>query len=196
MDENLDNAAQDFERKLDDAAENAWKPVNDAAEQVNGQVADAHEAAQEKVEEAAETVQSSWSEVKDEFQQASAESWSAPEAPQTPPPPQPEADRWGAPVNAGADDPSRWNNDLYTPGADEPTSTATKAEEAPKVVDYVAASTEKPAKKDSFPVWAIILIVVLVLCLCILCPLLVLGGAGWRIFENSGSFLPTLFFFI
>lgn len=72
MDDNLENAAQEFERDLNDAAENAWKPVEDSAEQVA---------------EAAESVEGGWSEVKDDFHQASAETWSAPEIPQSPIPP-------------------------------------------------------------------------------------------------------------
>lgn len=181
MDENLENAAQEFERKLDDAAENAWKSVKDSAEQIEGEIVDA-----------SETVQGGWNEVKDEFHKASAESWSAPEVPQTPPPPpQPETDRWGSPVNENANDPNRWDGTLYSPGADEPAA-APKVEGAPKVVDYVAASSAKPPKKESFPVWAIVLIVVLVLCLCVLCPILFIGGGVLSYFKDMSSIMPFL----
>ena len=194
MDENLENAAQEFERDLNDAAENAWKPVEESAEQVQSHVEEAHETAQEHVAEAAETVEGDWSEVKDEFHQASAETWSAPETPQTPIPPQPEADRWGAPVVDAADDPGRWNDNLYTPGTEEPAAAeAPKAEEAPKVVDYVATPPAQPVKKDKFPVWAIVLIVLLVLCICIACPIIILGSSFFAIFRNTVSILPILF---
>ena len=194
MDENLENAANEFERDLNDAAENVWKPVEESAEQVEAHIEEVQEAAQEQVAEAAETVEGGWSEVKDDFQEASAETWSEPEAPETPIPPQPEADRWGAPAAVAADDPGRWNDDLYTPGAEQPEPVeATKAEEAPKVVDYVATPPAQPEKKDKFPVWAIVLIVLLVLCLCITLPLLGLGLGLWGLFRNVMSFLPTLF---
>lgn len=194
MDDNLENAAQEFERDLNDAAENAWKPVEEFAEQVQDHIEEAHEAAQEQVAEAAEITEADWSEVKDEFHQASAETWSAPETPETPIPPQPEADRWGAVVNEAADDPGRWNEDLYTPGAEEAAAAAeAKAEEAPKVVDYVATLPAQPVKKDKFPIWAIILIVLLVLCICILLPIIILGGSVLAIFRNVSSLLPILF---
>lgn len=73
MDDNLEKAANEAEKNLNDAAENAWKPVEEAAEQAQSHVDD--------VTEASETVQGEWSEVKDDFQKASAETWSAPEAP-------------------------------------------------------------------------------------------------------------------
>ncbi len=187
MDENLENAAQEFERDLNDAAENAWKPVEDSAEQVQAHIEEAGETAHEQVTEAAETVEGGWSEVKDDFHEASAETWSAPETPETPVPPQPEADRWGAVVNEAADDPGRWNDNLYTPGVEEP------AVEAPKVVDYVATPPAQPEKKDKFPVWAIVLIVLLVLCICIFCPIIILGGSIFAIFRDTVSILPTLF---
>lgn len=194
MDENLDNAAQESEHDLNDAAENAWKPVEKSAGQMQPHIEEVHEAAQEQVTEAAETVEGGWSEVKDDFQQASAETRSVPETPQTPIPPQPEADRWGAPVNEGADDPGRWNGNLYTPGAEEPAPTeAPKVEEAPKVVDYVATPPAQPEKKDKFPVWAIVLIVLLVLCICIFLPIVLLAGGFWAIFGNISAFLPILF---
>jgi len=194
MDENLENAAQEFERDLNDAAENAWKPVEDSAEQVQDHIEETHEAAQEQVAEAAETVEGGWSEVKDEFHQASAETWRAPETPETPVPPQPEADRWGAVVNEAADDPGRWNDNLYTPGTEEPAPSSTiEAEEAPKVVDYVATPPAQPDKKEKFPVWAIVLIVLLVLCICIACPIIILGGSIWAVFKDTVSILPTLF---
>jgi len=194
MDENLENAAQESEHDLNDAAENAWKPVEESAEQSQSHIEEVHEAAQEQVTEAAETVEGGWSEVKDDFHQASAETRSVPETPQTPIPPQPEADRWGAPVNEGADDPGRWNENLYTPGAEEPAPTeAPKAQEAPKVVDYIATPPAQPQKKEKFPVWAIVLIVLLVLCICIVLPIVLLAGGFWAIFRNINAFLPILF---
>jgi len=194
MDENLDNAAQESEHNLNDAAENAWKPVEESAEQAQSHIEEVHEAAQEQVTETAETVEGEWSEVKDDLRQASAETLSVPETPQTPIPTQPEADRWGAPVNEGADDPGRWNENLYTPGAEEPAPTeAPKVEEAPKVVDYVATPPVQPEKKDKFPVWAIVLIVLLVLCICIALPIALLAGGVWALFRNLTTFLPILF---
>ncbi|HPR34746.1 MAG TPA: hypothetical protein PKY64_03660 [Anaerolineaceae bacterium] len=179
MDDNLENAAQEFERDLNDAAENAWKPVEDSAEQVA---------------EAAESVEGGWSEVKDDFHQASAETWSAPEIPQAPIPPQPEANRWGAPVNEAADDPGRWNDNLYTPGADQPAQGEPYvAQEAPKVIDYVATPPAQPEKKDKFPVWAIVLIVLLVLCICIALPIILLIVGLGALFTNITAFLPILF---
>ena len=194
MDENLDNAAQESEHNLNDAAENAWKPVEESAEQAQSHIEEVHEAAQEQVTEAAETVEGGWSEVKDDFHQTSAETRSVPETPQTPIPPQPEADRWGAPVNEIADESGRWNENLYTPEAEEPAPVeAPKAEEAPKVVDYVTTPPAQPEKKDKFPVWAIILIVLFVLCICIALPIIILGGSLLAIFGNINTFLPILF---
>lgn len=194
MDENLENAAQEFERDLNDAAENAWKPVEETAGEAQAHIEEVQEAAQEQVAEAAETVEGGWNEVKDDFHQASAETWSTPETPQTPIPPQPEADRWGAPVTAAADDPGRWNDNLYTPGVEEQTpAEAPKTEEAPKVVDYVATPPKQPEKKEKFPVWAIVLIVLLVLCICIACPIIIFGGSIWAVFKDSVSILPALF---
>jgi len=189
MDDNLENAAQEFERDLNDAAENAWKPVEESTEQVEAHMEEVQEAAQEQAAEAAESVEGAWSEVKDEFQEASAETWSEPEVPQTPVPPQTEADRWGAVVNEAADDPGRWNDNLYTPGAEEPAA----AEEAPKVVDYAATPPKQPEKKDKFPVWAIVLLVLLVLCICIACPIIILGSSIFALFRDTVSILPTLF---
>ena len=190
MDENLENAAQEFEKDLNNAAEDTWKPLEETSEQVQGHVEEVHETAQE----AAETVQGGWSEVKDEFQQASAETWSKPETPQTPPAPQPEADRWGAPETKAADDPNRWTGELYTPEAEPPApAEAPKAQGAPKVVDYTATPPAQPEKKDKFPVWAIVLIVLLVLCLCVLLPILILGGSLVAILENASIFVPSLF---
>ncbi|HOF29154.1 MAG: hypothetical protein KBA05_05495 [Anaerolineaceae bacterium] len=183
MDENLENAAQEFEKDLNNAAEDTWKPVEETSDQAQAHIA-----------EAAETVEGGWSEVKDEFQQASAETWSKPETPQTPPAPQPEADRWGAPETKAADDPNRWTGELYTPEAEPPApAEAPKAQEAPKVVDYTATPPAQPEKKDKFPVWAIVLIVLLVLCLCVLLPILILGGSLVAILENASIFVPSLF---
>lgn len=194
MEDDLEKAAQEFEHDLNDAAENAWKPVEESAEQAQSHIEEVSEAAKEQVAEAVEFVESDWSNVKDEFHKASAETWSAPETPQTPVPPQPQADRWGAPVNEAADDPGRWNDNLYTPGAEEPTPVdAPKAEGAPKVVDSKTTPPAQPEKKDKFPVWAIILIVLLVLCICIALPIVILGGSLFAIFNNISSFLPTLF---
>ena len=155
--------------------------MEEAAEQAQSHVDD--------VTEASETVQGEWSEVKDDFQKASAETWSAPEAPQPPVPPQPDADRWGTPEVNAPDDPSRWNSDLYTPGKDDP-----ETPEAPKVVDYVAAAAApaEPRKKEKFPVWAIVLIVLLVLCVCIACPIIIFGTTLLPFVRDSFSFLPAL----
>jgi hypothetical protein len=97
-------------------------------------------------------------------------------------------------VNEAADDPGRWNDNLYTPGTEEPAPSSTiEAEEAPKVVDYVATPPAQPDKKEKFPVWAIVLIVLLVLCICIACPIIILGGSIWAVFKDTVSILPTLF---
>lgn len=194
MDENLENAAQEPERDLNNAAENAWKPVEESAEQAQSHIEEVHAAAQEQVTEAAETMEGEWNEVKDDFQQASAEKWSAPETEQTSPPPQSETDRWGAPVNEVADESGRWNENLYTPEAEEPAPVeAPKAEETRKVVDYVTTPPSQPKKKDKFPVWAIVLVVLLVLCICIALPIALLAGVLGTFFRNLNTFLPILF---
>jgi len=142
----------------------------------------------EQAAEAAESVEGAWSEVKDEFQEASAETWSEPEVPQTPVPPPTRTPIAGAHVvNEAADDPGRWNDNLYTPGVEEP------AVETAKVVDYVATPPAQPEKKEKFPVWAIVLLVLLVLCICIACPIIILGGGIFAIFKDTVSILPTLF---
>lgn len=184
MDENFENKAENLSDELNKAAEEGWETVKDQAE--------------EGVQKAEESLETAAEEVKDDFMQASAETWS--EVPEATPitSQEPAADRWGSPEPVNAEDPNRWQGQLYTPGSEEPPTKGQKTE-TPQVVDYVPAketvskSTTSPEKKDKFPVWAIILIVVLVL-LC-LCSVLLIGGLVWAfdgVFSNLTQVLHLM----
>ncbi|MDD2522493.1 MAG: hypothetical protein PHW11_06720 [Anaerolineaceae bacterium] len=64
-------------------------------------------------------------------------------------------------------------------------------------MDHIAESRKEAQKQKDFPVWAIILIILLVLCLCVLLPVLLVFGGGFAIFRDLfgsfGGFLPYLF---
>ncbi|MFZ3071253.1 MAG: hypothetical protein WA110_09070 [Anaerolineaceae bacterium] len=137
----------------------------------------------------------------------SAEEWSQvpPAEPVSPVPPT-ETDRWGAPQPSASEDADRWTGELYTPesepasGSGEPESGATETKsqkpEEPVIVDIPSNgsvppfSTPPAQEKSKFPVWAIVLIVLLVIGLCVACPLILIfsGLVNW--FQSSGLFLP------
>ena len=202
MDDDLNQKADEFTDHADDAASSAWEHVEETgqenvdavenkAENVWETVEDNREEAVDFVAEGAETVQGTWSEIKeekmdqnDEFMQASAESWSAEEQPAPVNYTQGETNRWGSPVPP--------QETYQAPQA--PVETSIPREE------YRSVNTSQvvtPQEKKEFPVWAIVLIILLVLCLCFVIPVILILGGGIAIFRNlieqSSLLLPYLF---
>jgi hypothetical protein len=102
-----------------------------------------------------------------EWMDASAEEWSKPQEPSSPPPePQGETDRWGSPISDKEvlDDPTRWGSEAPQPKPEIPTQ-------------------EPTPKKGSLKWWIILIIVAVVLCLCA-CVVL----AGLQIFNVVDMF--------
>jgi len=141
---------------------------------------------QETPEDAAKSIGDEWQQIPS----ASAEEWSK-DIPATPVPPEVpvEADRWGAPQPAATEDPNRWAGELYTPGAEAPQAVPPERPAESVVVDVppVGATAQAAApEKKSFPVWAIILIVIFVLMLCCVCPIAIILGifsSNWQQFS-------------
>jgi len=104
----------------------------------------------------------------EEFMDASAESWSKPDEPETEPEREEPTDRWGSPIpdEESAGDAERWGSEPVKPAA---------------------PNFEPPAKKSSNRWWIIAIVILVVLCLC-LCisffALSALGVAGpWMMFD-------------
>lgn len=202
MDDDLNQNADEFADKVEDVASSAWEHVEETgqdivdavenkAENVWETVEDKRDEAEDFVAEGAETVQGTWSEIEevkmdqnDEFMQASAESWSAEEQPTPVNHTQGESNRWGSPVPP--------QETYQAPQA--PAETSIPREE------YRSVNTGEvvtPQEKKDFPVWAIVLIILLVLCLCFVIPVILILGGGIAIFRNfiehSSLLLPYLF---
>lgn len=102
----------------------------------------------------------------EEFMDASAESWSKSDEPESEPEQEEPTDRWGSPIpkEETASDAQRWGS--------EPVKSA-----AP---DY-----ELPEKKSSSRWWIIAIIILVVLCLCACITLFVLPLVGLNIFSGD-----------
>ncbi|MFZ3151435.1 MAG: hypothetical protein WA116_07105 [Anaerolineaceae bacterium] len=151
---------------------------------------------------AKESIQNQAEEATDNFSKANAEEWSKDtqsEAAAMIPPA--EADRWGAPQPSASDDSSRWSGELYTPGQESETGQSdakTDKTKQPIIVDIPSSGDVPPAsgtaaaKKDKFPAWAIVLLVLLVVGLCLIFPFLLVLTGVVGIFQNSSIILPFL----
>jgi hypothetical protein len=124
---------------------------------------------------------------------ASAEEWSKEQpSPAEPAKPESETNRWGSPENSGPEDPNRWHGELYSPGADQPAGQGTSTAPETVVITEPTSAAEPPKKKEGFPVWAIVLIVLLVLGLCVLCPILVVLGGLINFAQGAAILLPFI----
>jgi hypothetical protein len=122
--------------------------------------------------------------------EASADRWSS-VAPPAPPQQEyvpREADRWGTPTPV--EDPARWNSYMTTPGAVGPTATGPTI--TPQDVIDAPKVDKATKKKDDFPVWAIVLIILLALCICVILPVVLVLGGGIAIFRGIFNDLTTL----
>lgn len=95
----------------------------------------------------------------EEFMDASAESWSKSDEPDTKPEQEEPSDRWGSPVQdeESASDPERWGSEPVKPAA----------------TDF-----ETPAKKSGSRWWIIAIVVLVVLCLCLCIGFFALSALG------------------
>jgi hypothetical protein len=202
MDDDLNQKADELADNVEDAATNTWEQVEETGrnivdaventtENVWETVEDSHDEAGDFVAEGAETVQGTWSEIEevkmdqnDEFMQVSAESWSAEEQPTPVSYSQGETNRWGSPVPP---------QETYQ-APETPVGQSIPREE------YRSVNTGQvvtPQEKKDFPVWAIVLIILLVLCLCVILPVVLILGGGIALFrnilENTSILLPYLF---
>jgi hypothetical protein len=181
--------------KVEDTAEQAGEHIDQAAENAWDQVEEEHVDVSDTIEETAETVQGTWSEVGedssavqhkhehtygDEYVPDISDKCCEPDA-------QPD------PFSAGefASSPIGIGPDLMGP-------TITAKDVRAIRSDHIADSQKEGNKKRDFPIWAIILIILLVLCICIILPVLLVFGGGIAIFRDlfgtSGAFLPYMFF--
>ena len=124
---------------------------------------------------------------------ASAEEWSReePTSPQSTQNPQ-GTDRWGSPQDSGSDDPNRWQNVLYSPEADQPSSQGSRQTPETVVITEPKTGTTATKKDGDFPVWAIVLIVLLVITLCVLCPVILILGGVISLFQGALILLPFI----
>lgn len=151
MDDNLEKNAEEFADEVEKAAETAGEKIEEGWQNVTESAEDIVEGTFEPVNQSAARI-----------------------------PPEPvepiSGDRWGGPEPV--ETPGRWQGELYTPGIGEPVRPETPQE--PQAFDYIPAETRAPSvtsrEKKPFPVWAIVLIVLAVLCLCAVC--LIGGGIG------------------
>ncbi len=103
-----------------------------------------------------------------------------------------ETDRWGSPQSSGSDDSSRWYGELYSPGSEQPAGQSTSTPPETVVITEPTRTAEASKKNDSFPVWAIVLIVLLVLSLCVLCPVILVLGGVISLFQGALILLPFI----
>ncbi len=219
-------AAEDAAENLTQATENVWDKVEDTTEQVGEQVSqvaetgwdkveetaeaveeqtsqvaetawdkveEVHAEASETIEETVETVSGTWSEVGeesagakpahehtygDEYVPDKTDECCQPDAA---PDPVAAAEFASSPIGLGPD--------LIGPTITAQDVRAIKS-------DHIIDSQKKARKEKDFPVWAIILIILLVLCICVILPVLLVFGGGIAIFRNMfeslGLILPYL----
>ena len=192
--ENLTQSTENVWDKVEDTLEQAGDQVSQAAEQTWDQVEETAEEAGEQVSQAAETVQGTWSEVVedvpvekpvhehtygDEYVPDISDQCCEPDAQ---PDPLSAAEFASSPIGLGPD--------LMGP-------TITAQDVRAIRSDHIAESQKEAGKEKEFPVWGIILIILLVLCICIILPVLLVFGGGIAIFRNLfegvGALLPFLF---
>ena len=192
--ENLTQSTENVWDKVEDTLEQAGDQVSQAAEQTWDHVEETAEEAGEQVSQAAETVQGTWSEVVedvpvekpvhehtygDEYVPDISDQCCEPDAQ---PDPLSAAEFASSPIGLGPD--------LMGP-------TITAQEVRAMRSDHIVESQKVAGKEKEFPVWGIILIILLVLCICIILPVLLVFGGGIAIFRNLfegvGALLPFLF---
>ena len=192
--ENLTQSTENVWDKVEDTLEQAGDQVSQAAEQTWDHVEETAEEAGEQVSQAAETVQGTWSEVVedvpvekpvhehtygDEYVPDISDQCCEPDAQ---PDPLSAAEFASSPIGLGPD--------LMGP-------TITAQDVRAMRSDHIAESQKEAGKEKEFPVWGIILIILLVLCICIILPVLLVFGEGIAIFRNLfegvGALLPFLF---
>jgi len=192
--ENLTQSTENVWDKVEDTLEQAGDQVSQAAEQTWDHVEETAEEAGEQVSQAAETVQGTWSEVVedvpvekpvhehtygDEYVPDISDQCCEPDAQ---PDPLSAAEFASSPIGLGPD--------LMGP-------TITAQDVRAIRSDHIAESQKEAGKEKEFPVWGIILIILLVLCICIILPVLLVFGGGIAIFRNLfegvGALLPFLF---
>ena len=190
----VSQAAEQTWDHVEETAEEAGEQVSQAAEQTWDQVEETAEEAGEQVSQAAETVQGTWSEVVedvpvekpvhehtygDEYVPDISDQCCEPDAQ---PDPLSAAEFASSPIGLG-------------PDMMGPTITAQDVRAIRS--DHIAESQKEAGKEKEFPVWGIILIILLVLCICIILPVLLVFGGGIAIFRNLfegvGALLPFLF---
>ena len=192
--ENLTQSTENVWDKVEDTLEQAGDQVSQAAEQTWDHVEETADGAGEQVSQAAETVQGTWSEVVedvpvekpvhehtygDEYVPDISDQCCEPDAQ---PDPLSAAEFASSPIGLGPD--------LMGP-------TITAQDVRAIRSDHIAESQKEAGKEKEFPVWGIILIILLVLCICIILPVLLVFGGGIAIFRNLfegvGALLPFLF---
>ncbi|MGI6249939.1 MAG: hypothetical protein ACOYKD_01035 [Anaerolineaceae bacterium] len=162
----IEDSAKEAEGKVEgvvdkkgDATSEAWNAIEDSAKQVAGDLEQAAQAGCQATENAAEQVQQ-------DVSKAAGDEWSSEEPKPVP------------------DDGNRWAGEIVTPQV--PVADSTQPDpnrSAPGTVEYSQpsggsyvppVSTSPVPAKSKFPTWAIILIVVLLLCICVICPLVLI----------------------
>ncbi len=217
MDENLENNHDEFADRIEDAAEEAGEQLNQAAESAWESVEDPvepvkdfdGEEAWEPIEEPSEGVidavqagvENAWNPVSDETVHTAPagqkphhhtyhDEYVVDESdeccdPQAKPDPIATSEFGSSPIGLGPDiiGPTLTPDDVRSIRADHIAKTQKR--------------TDAPTRtKKEFPVWAIILIILLVLCICVILPVLLVFGGGWAIFKDLlaslGTSLPYL----
>jgi len=199
MDDNFEEKADEFANKIEDAAEQVDEQIEKAVESIGDRleetgetvksawehVDEVQEDSTEFIEPAPEADQAAWSEVTpepvDNVSQAPEETQKehhhtyndefVPDESNECCEPQVIYDPLAA---------SEWGSSQVSVGSGMagPTITAkdVRAIKADHVVDTERKAANETKDKKDFPVWAIVLIVLLLLCICIFLPLLIVGG--------------------
>jgi vacuolar-type H+-ATPase subunit H len=181
MDNNLQDSADEFSKDVKNAAEDAWKAVEDAANT-------AKEKTEDVLKEASKTIEGTWEEARKDVEKASEEVAAAKADLSEP---AAETERWGGATPPSTEDTDRWTGELYTPEQAGPEEQRGEFKSASSTGPARTAATPS-AEKKSFPVWAIVLIVLLVLCICIGLPLILIVGGALNWASNAMLLIPLL----
>ena len=223
--DHVEEVAQDVREQVSQTTEQTWNHIEEAAEETAEQIGEAVVESWEQVEHG-ETIQQiaedAWDRVEDvdsgpfEKIQPNAEIvqgvWSNSDNPATAPAgPEGHQHSYGdeyVPEDLGdccepdaTIDPRASAEFMSSPvglGPDSigPSITAEDLREI-KAEHYAATINDKVKDKKDFPAWAIILIILLVLCICVLLPVLLVFSGGFAIFRDLfsglGGIVPYLF---
>lgn len=207
--EQVEEAAEQAGDQTSQAAENTWERVEEAAETAGEQteqvtenvwdhVEEEHAEELESLEETVESVPGTWSEVKEEVFEDSElgkghheHTYGDEYVPDI-------SDKCCEPdVNT---DPLTYSEFASSPiglGPELAGPTITAQDVRAMRSDHIVNSEKKARKEKDFPVWAIILIILLVLCICVILPVLFVFGGGFVIFRDLlgsiSTFLPYMF---